>query len=59
MIGALLARLSQGYRTLKYPEETPPLSGRYRGLPQFDGTRCPADCTVCSGACPTGAITRS
>lgn len=59
MIGALLARLSQGYRTLKYPEETPPLSGRYRGLPQLDGTRCPADCTVCSGACPTGAITRS
>ena len=41
MIGALLARLSQGYRTLKYPEETPPLSGRYRGLPQLDGTRCP------------------
>lgn len=58
MIGALFARLSQGYRTLKYPEETPLLSGRYRGLPLLDGTRCPAECAVCTGLCPMGAITR-
>jgi Ni,Fe-hydrogenase III small subunit/formate hydrogenlyase subunit 6/NADH:ubiquinone oxidoreductase subunit I len=56
MLKALLARVHQGRRTLAYPEETPPLPDRFRGLPQLDPGRCRTGCGDCVEACPTGAI---
>lgn len=59
MIGPLLARLSQGHRTLNYPQETPPLPDRFRGMPRIDSSNCPAECGVCIASCPVDAIARN
>lgn len=57
MIKAIVTRLKQGYRTMKFPDGKPPvLPARYRGLPVFDLKKCQTDCRICSEACPTGAI---
>jgi Ni,Fe-hydrogenase III small subunit/formate hydrogenlyase subunit 6/NADH:ubiquinone oxidoreductase subunit I len=62
MIKAMLARLEQGHRTMKYPKAPPPaLPSRFRGLPLLDASKCVLDdgsaCEACAEACPTGAIT--
>ncbi len=56
MIGAFLARLSQGYRTSDYPVHTPRLSERFRGLPRLDASKCEAECSACSDLCAVDAI---
>ena len=57
MIKILLARLRQGHRTIRYPKGDPPaLPDRFRGRPRIDAARCPAGCSECRKACPTGAI---
>ena len=58
MIKAILARLQQGHRTMKYPDGPPPgLSDRFRGRPVIDATKCPEGCRACAESCPTTAIT--
>jgi Ni,Fe-hydrogenase III small subunit/Pyruvate/2-oxoacid:ferredoxin oxidoreductase delta subunit len=57
MLRIIQTRLSQGHRTLKYPDgPPPPLSDRFRGLPLIDSSKCPEECRACIEACPTDAI---
>jgi Ni,Fe-hydrogenase III small subunit/Pyruvate/2-oxoacid:ferredoxin oxidoreductase delta subunit len=57
MIRTLLARISQGHRTVLWPDgPAPALAQRYRGLPSIDASRCPEECRACADACPTEAI---
>jgi len=56
MLQVLLARLKQGHRTARYPNEEPKLPDRFRGLPVLDPSRCPDGCRSCADACPTDAI---
>jgi Ni,Fe-hydrogenase III small subunit/ferredoxin len=58
MIKALVERIRQGYWTGRYPAEAAKLPARFRGRPEIDASRCPADCGACVEACPTCAITR-
>jgi len=56
MYKAALERIRQRHRTTKYPAEPAVLPELFRGYPRLDQTLCPDGCTVCTGACPTGAI---
>jgi Ni,Fe-hydrogenase III small subunit/formate hydrogenlyase subunit 6/NADH:ubiquinone oxidoreductase subunit I len=56
VLDVLLARLKQGHRTTAYPNETPTLPDRFRGLPVIDLSKCPEECRSCVEACPTDAI---
>jgi len=57
MIRVLKARFQQKYRTMQYPAGPPPeLPARFRGLPELDGSKCPAGCRQCKDACPTDAV---
>jgi Ni,Fe-hydrogenase III small subunit/NAD-dependent dihydropyrimidine dehydrogenase PreA subunit len=56
MLNVLLARLYQGHRTARYPDEAASLPDRLRGGPSLDPSRCPAGRNACSDACPTDAI---
>jgi len=56
MIKAILARVKQGHRTMRYPDEPIALPERFRGYPRLEGSACPADCRLCADACPVGAI---
>jgi Ni,Fe-hydrogenase III small subunit/formate hydrogenlyase subunit 6/NADH:ubiquinone oxidoreductase subunit I len=59
MLKVILARMRQGYRTMKFPDAPPPpLSDRFRGRPLIDAAACRAGCAECEAACPTGAIAR-
>jgi Ni,Fe-hydrogenase III small subunit/NAD-dependent dihydropyrimidine dehydrogenase PreA subunit len=58
VLKALLARLHQGRRTLAYPQESPSLPDRFRGLPRLDPARCDAACAECIEACPTDALAK-
>lgn len=60
MFNIIKTRLSQGYRTCKYPDgPPPPLPDRFRGLPLIDSPTCPDGCRECVESCPTNAITSS
>lgn len=56
MFRNLFARLQQGHRTVDFPRTVPSLPDRFRGRPELDRTKCPADCRACAEACPTDAI---
>ena len=56
MIKAILARVKQGHRTMRYPDEPIALPEGFRGYPRLEGSACPADCRLCADACPVGAI---
>lgn len=59
MFKTIRTRLQQGHRTLRYPDgPAPTLSDRFLGRPELPTSPCPADCTACVTACPTGAVTR-
>lgn len=60
MIDVLLARLQQHHRTMKYPDgPAPALPDRFAGKPLILSKDCPADCRLCSDACPTQALWRN
>ena len=56
MLEALLARLKQGHRTIRFPAEEPKLPERFRGLPIVESSKCAFGCRDCADACPTGAV---
>ena len=56
MLDLPLARLGQGSRTSRYPDEPPVLPARFRGRPRIDPSRCGDGCNACAAACPTRAI---
>jgi Ni,Fe-hydrogenase III small subunit/formate hydrogenlyase subunit 6/NADH:ubiquinone oxidoreductase subunit I len=56
MIKALLARIHQGHRTMKYPKEPVQLPGHFRGYPRLNGAACGEGCRACVEACPVEAI---
>jgi Ni,Fe-hydrogenase III small subunit/ferredoxin-like protein FixX len=58
MIKALLARIHQGHRTIRYPKKPARMPDLFRGYPRLCPELCPADCRLCVEACPTGAISR-
>jgi Ni,Fe-hydrogenase III small subunit/NAD-dependent dihydropyrimidine dehydrogenase PreA subunit len=59
MLEILRARLHQGHRTNRFPDEEPTVSPRFRGRPLLDASRCEAGCTACVDSCPTRAIAAS
>ena len=56
MLGVMVERLRQKYRTVGYPDKPAVLPDRYRGLPELRPERCADGCVACLGACPTGAL---
>lgn len=56
MLKILATRFRQGHRTVRYPESTPALPDRLRGLPALDAARCAEGCSACAEACPTDAV---
>jgi len=56
MLNILRARLQQGHRTLRFPNQAPVLSDRFRGRPELDLRKCAPDCQACLDACPTDAL---
>lgn len=56
MLGVLMERLRQKYRTVGYPDKPANLPDRYRGLPELHPERCASDCSACLQTCPTGAL---
>lgn len=56
MLDLLRARLHQGSRTHRFPDEEPKLPPRFRGRPVLDPSRCAGGCTACIDACPTHAL---
>lgn len=55
MLKALMARLSQGYRTGKFPPEPPALPDRFAGRPEINPARC-SGCARCAEICPVKAV---
>ncbi len=56
MLKAILARLQQKHRTIKYPDAPPPaMPERFRGRPCIESSKCNL-CKQCVQTCPTDAI---
>jgi Ni,Fe-hydrogenase III small subunit/NAD-dependent dihydropyrimidine dehydrogenase PreA subunit len=57
VLKALLARMHQGHRTMRFPSGVPPsLPSHFRGAPRIDSSKCVDGCRSCVEACPTDAI---
>ena len=57
MLRILKTRLAMGHRTAPVPKPGElVLPEGFRGLPTIEPGACPAGCSACAGACPTGAI---
>jgi Ni,Fe-hydrogenase III small subunit/formate hydrogenlyase subunit 6/NADH:ubiquinone oxidoreductase subunit I len=56
MIKALLARVQQKHRTIRFPKAEPVLPERFRGRPVIHPDRCTSDCTHCIDSCPVQAV---
>jgi len=56
MINALLSRIYQGHRTIRYPKEEARMPDLFRGYPRLSTKTCPDNCHCCRDVCPTGAI---
>jgi Ni,Fe-hydrogenase III small subunit/Pyruvate/2-oxoacid:ferredoxin oxidoreductase delta subunit len=57
MLDILLARIQQRYRTIKFPDGSPPeLPERFMGRPVINSRDCPSNCALCVAICPTQAI---
>lgn len=56
MFRAIAARLKQGHRTTRYPDEPITMPERFRGYPRLDASACPDGCRACGDVCPVGAI---
>ena len=59
MLKALMARIRQKHRTIRWPGREPAMPDRFRGRPAIERSRCAADCRCCVESCPTGAIERT
>ena len=59
MLKAILARIHQKHRTIKYPAEPAVLPELFRGYPELRPEKCPPDCQLCVDACAHGAISRN
>ncbi len=57
MIKAIIERVRQGHRTIRFPGQTPTLPERFRGRPVIDSSKCADGCRECEECCPTGAVT--
>ena len=55
ILALLWKNVHRGVATLRYPAR-PPIPGNFRGLVQFDPTRC-TGCAMCRFRCTSGAIT--
>jgi Ni,Fe-hydrogenase III small subunit/NAD-dependent dihydropyrimidine dehydrogenase PreA subunit len=58
MLDILLARLRQGKRTVRFPDEPATLPDRFRGAPALFPDRCRDGCRACIEACPTDALAK-
>lgn len=56
MLKAMIARVRQGHRTVKFPAAEPVLPDRFKGLPVVDPAKCIDSCRACADVCPTDAI---
>jgi len=57
MLKAVVARLQQKHRTIKYPDAPPPaMPDRFRGRPVADKTKCQSGCSICQTICPVDAL---
>ncbi|MBN1918800.1 MAG: 4Fe-4S binding protein [Verrucomicrobia bacterium] len=59
MLRILQARLKQGYRTIRYPCESPTLPTLYCGKPEWEAAKCTEGCRACIDSCPTGALSKA
>ncbi|MDA8065217.1 MAG: NADH-quinone oxidoreductase subunit I [Thermaerobacter sp.] len=54
-LGVTLRHLLRPPVTIQYPDELPPLPGRFRGRQDLDAARC-TSCGLCAKACPVDCI---
>ena len=59
MLKALMARIRQKHRTIRWPGREPVMPDRFRGRPEIERSWCAPDCRCCVESCPTGAIERT
>jgi len=59
MIKAILARMQQKHRTIRYPVAEPILPDRYMGKVAIDSGKCNSSCRQCLEVCSTDAITKT
>lgn len=58
MFSVLKTRIFQKYRTTKYPDISPVMPDRFRGLPEHHSALCKNNCRDCINSCPVNAISK-